>query len=44
MNQTLANKILEDDLLRRVHQRALEILSKGLTAGDRYPEAKIQLP
>jgi len=42
MNKALATEILQDDLLNRVYQKALSILSSGLTAGDRYPEVWIR--
>jgi hypothetical protein len=38
MNQATENKILQDELLRRVHNRTPAILAKSITAGERYPE------
>ena len=41
-HQALANAILEDQSLIRVHARAQEILRSGLSAGARYPEVWIR--
>jgi glycogen debranching enzyme len=41
-HQALANAILEDQSLIRVHARAQDILRSGLSAGARYPEVWIR--